>query len=142
MLHIEMVCGCRFSLGLEFTSLSLEFPKACGARDSEDCRGFSAFGWVSESGNFRFCAMQIKKVVRESLLSSYQEYDRKVRLLKPNVNVLNRPRLCENVRGLIRLSGSMERFFLNLKMERVLHRDYANHAEAEKDVARSPTIKK
>lgn len=28
----------------------------------------------------------------------------------------------------------MERFFLNLKMERVWHRDYANHAEAEKDV--------
>lgn len=28
----------------------------------------------------------------------------------------------------------MERFFLNLKMERVWQRDYANHAEAEKDV--------
>jgi len=28
----------------------------------------------------------------------------------------------------------MERFFLNLKMERVWHRDYANHAEAQKDV--------
>lgn len=29
----------------------------------------------------------------------------------------------------------MERFFLNLKMERVWHRDYANHAEARLDVA-------
>jgi putative transposase len=29
----------------------------------------------------------------------------------------------------------MERFFLNLKMERVWQRDYANHAEAQKDVA-------
>lgn len=29
----------------------------------------------------------------------------------------------------------MERFFLSLKMERVWQRDYANHAEAEKDVA-------
>lgn len=29
----------------------------------------------------------------------------------------------------------MERFFLNLKMERVWHRDYANHAEARRDVA-------
>ena len=28
----------------------------------------------------------------------------------------------------------MERFFLNLKMERVWRRDYANHWEAEKDV--------
>ncbi len=28
----------------------------------------------------------------------------------------------------------MERFFLNLKMERVWHRDYANHAEAEMDI--------
>ncbi|SFU84909.1 Transposase InsO and inactivated derivatives [Nitrosomonas eutropha] len=28
----------------------------------------------------------------------------------------------------------MERFFLNLKMERVWQRDYANHAEAKKDV--------
>jgi transposase InsO family protein len=28
----------------------------------------------------------------------------------------------------------MERFFLNLKMERVWQRDYANHVEAEKDV--------
>ncbi|MBV6274484.1 integrase core domain-containing protein, partial [Alcaligenaceae bacterium CGII-47] len=28
----------------------------------------------------------------------------------------------------------MERFFLNLKMERVWQRDYANHAEAQKDV--------
>jgi transposase InsO family protein len=29
----------------------------------------------------------------------------------------------------------MERFFLNLKMERVWQRDYANHAEATRDVA-------
>ncbi|SHN13227.1 Integrase core domain-containing protein [Rhizobacter sp. OV335] len=29
----------------------------------------------------------------------------------------------------------MERFFLNLKMERVWQRDYANHAEAMIDVA-------
>lgn len=29
----------------------------------------------------------------------------------------------------------MERFFLNLKMERVWHQDYANHAEATNDVA-------
>jgi transposase InsO family protein len=29
----------------------------------------------------------------------------------------------------------MERFFLNLKMERVWHRDYANHAEARLDIA-------
>ena len=29
----------------------------------------------------------------------------------------------------------MERFFLNLKMERVWHRDYANHAEATSDIA-------
>jgi putative transposase len=29
----------------------------------------------------------------------------------------------------------MERFFLNLKMERVWQRDYANHAEAVRDVA-------
>jgi transposase InsO family protein len=29
----------------------------------------------------------------------------------------------------------MERFFLNLKMERVWHRDYANHAEAKADIA-------
>ena len=29
----------------------------------------------------------------------------------------------------------MERFFLNLKMERVWQRDYANHAEAETDIA-------
>ncbi len=29
----------------------------------------------------------------------------------------------------------MERFFLNLKMERVWKKDYANHAEATKDVA-------
>jgi putative transposase len=28
----------------------------------------------------------------------------------------------------------MERFFLNLKMERVWQRDYANHAEAERDI--------
>lgn len=28
----------------------------------------------------------------------------------------------------------MERFFLNLKMERVWQRDYANHAEAQKDI--------
>ncbi len=29
----------------------------------------------------------------------------------------------------------MERFFLNLKMERVGHKDYANHAEAITDIA-------
>ena len=29
----------------------------------------------------------------------------------------------------------MERFFLNLKMERVWQRDYANHAEAINDIA-------
>ena len=29
----------------------------------------------------------------------------------------------------------MERFFLNLKMERVWQRDYANHAEAQADIA-------
>ncbi|MGY0193859.1 IS3 family transposase [Leptothrix sp. BB-4] len=29
----------------------------------------------------------------------------------------------------------MERFFLNLKMERVWHRDYANHGEATQDIA-------
>ena len=29
----------------------------------------------------------------------------------------------------------MERFFLNLKMERVWHQDYANHAEATNDIA-------
>ena len=29
----------------------------------------------------------------------------------------------------------MERFFINLKMERVWQKDYANHAEAAKDVA-------
>ena len=29
----------------------------------------------------------------------------------------------------------MERFFLNLKMERVWQRDYANHAEAKADIA-------
>ena len=29
----------------------------------------------------------------------------------------------------------MERFFLNLKMERVWQRDYANHAEAKRDIA-------
>jgi len=29
----------------------------------------------------------------------------------------------------------MERFFLNLKMERVWQRDYANHAEAANDIA-------
>ena len=29
----------------------------------------------------------------------------------------------------------MERFFLNLKMERVWQRDYANHAEATSDIA-------
>ncbi len=31
-------------------------------------------------------------------------------------------------------NAAMERFFLNLKMERVWQRDYANHAEARKDV--------
>ena len=29
----------------------------------------------------------------------------------------------------------MERFFLNLKMERVWHKDHANHAEATNDIA-------
>jgi len=29
----------------------------------------------------------------------------------------------------------MERFFLNLKVERVWQRDYANHAEATSDIA-------
>ena len=29
----------------------------------------------------------------------------------------------------------MERFFLNLKMERVWQKDYANHSEATNDVA-------
>ena len=29
----------------------------------------------------------------------------------------------------------MERFFLNLKMERVWQRDYANHAEAAADIS-------
>jgi len=29
----------------------------------------------------------------------------------------------------------MERFFLNLKMERVWQRDYANHSEAMTDIA-------
>ena len=29
----------------------------------------------------------------------------------------------------------MERFFLNLKMERVWQRDHANHAEATNDIA-------
>ena len=29
----------------------------------------------------------------------------------------------------------MERFFLNLKMERVWHKDYANHLEATNDIA-------
>ena len=29
----------------------------------------------------------------------------------------------------------MERFFLNLKMERVWHKDYANHTEATNDIA-------
>ena len=28
----------------------------------------------------------------------------------------------------------MERFFLSLKMERVWHRDYANHSEAIRDI--------
>jgi putative transposase len=28
----------------------------------------------------------------------------------------------------------MERFFLNLKMERVWQRDYANHGEAQRDL--------
>ena len=29
----------------------------------------------------------------------------------------------------------MERFFLNLKMERIWQRDYANHGEAQADIA-------
>ena len=33
------------------------------------------------------------------------------------------------------LGAVMERFFLNLKMERVWHKDYANHAEATNDIA-------
>ena len=32
-------------------------------------------------------------------------------------------------------SAVMERFFLNLKLERVWHKDYANHAEATNDIA-------
>jgi transposase InsO family protein len=32
-------------------------------------------------------------------------------------------------------NAAMERFFLNLKMERVCQRDYANHAEAIRDGA-------
>jgi putative transposase len=28
----------------------------------------------------------------------------------------------------------IKRFFLNLKMERVLQRDYANHGEAQRDI--------
>ena len=32
-------------------------------------------------------------------------------------------------------SAMMERFFLNLKMERVWQKDYANHAEAANDIA-------
>ena len=32
-------------------------------------------------------------------------------------------------------SAVMERFFLNLKMERVWQRDYANHSEAMVDIA-------
>ena len=31
-------------------------------------------------------------------------------------------------------NAAMERFFLNLKQERVWRRDYANQAEAEKDI--------
>ncbi len=34
-----------------------------------------------------------------------------------------------------RLSAVMERFFLNLKMERVWHKEYANHNEAINDIA-------
>ena len=33
------------------------------------------------------------------------------------------------------VNAVMERFFLNLKIERVWHKDYANHAEAITDVA-------
>ena len=33
------------------------------------------------------------------------------------------------------LSAVMERFFLNLKMERVWQKDYANHAEATNAIA-------
>ena len=33
------------------------------------------------------------------------------------------------------LSAVMERFFLNLKMERVWEKHYANHAEAANDIA-------
>lgn len=48
-------------------------------------------------------------------------------------------RICENVgvRFLCatRHNAVMERFFLNLKMERVWQRDYANHGEAQRDIA-------
>ena len=37
--------------------------------------------------------------------------------------------------GNCRDNAVMERFFLNLKMERVWQRDYANHAEATSDIA-------
>lgn len=38
-------------------------------------------------------------------------------------------------KGNCRDNAVMERFFLNLKMERVWHKDYANHAEAIMDIA-------
>ena len=37
--------------------------------------------------------------------------------------------------GAARHNAVMERFFLNLKMERVWQRDHANHAEATSDIA-------
>ena len=37
-------------------------------------------------------------------------------------------------KGNCRDNAVMERFFLNLKMERAWQRDYANHAEATRDV--------
>ena len=37
--------------------------------------------------------------------------------------------------GAARHNAPMERFFLNLKMERVWRKDYANHEEARRDVA-------
>jgi transposase InsO family protein len=38
-------------------------------------------------------------------------------------------------KGICRDNAVMERFFLNLKMERVWQRDYANHSEAMIDIA-------
>ena len=54
-----------------------------------------------------------------------------------HVNLLHRHRLVPSMsrKGNCWDNAVMERFFLNLKMERVWHRDYANHAEAMLDVA-------